>query len=112
MFNYIKFIKLTFWFVSLPVLGVEGTYFLFAHVNPLDSNLFLLSMILWVPMMIVKTQEFQDQVYDDIIEELRNMTSAEFAKRGEEIMGLPHVKNAAIFKEAYRQVYREKYGRK
>ena len=111
MFNYIKFIKLTFWFICLPILGLEAFYFLLKHINPLNSNLFIFSMALWVPMMIVKTKEFQDQAYNDAVEELRSLTSAEFAKRGKEIMNLPPIKNAAIFKEAYRQVYQEKYNR-
>jgi hypothetical protein len=111
MTNYKKIIKLTFWFFCLPFLGLESLYFYYMKIDPFSSNTFIVSLLLIMPMLIIKTDEGFKEAYHGMLEEFREMTSSRFLECESEIMSLPLSRNSAMFKEAYRQVYKEKYGR-
>ena|ERR1700733_3628947 len=112
MIRYDKLIKLSFWFFCLPLVGFEALYFYLNNLNPLESSIFLCSISICFPMMMLKKCEFEDNAYNEMLEEFRNMTTHDFLEREHEIMSLPPLRDSAMFKEAYRQVYEEKMAAK
>jgi hypothetical protein len=108
MEKFHRIIKLTFWTIALPFLGIIATYDFFQKTNPFNSPLFLFAVTLCIPMLILKGSEFQDEAYDNFLDEFRQMTSLEFFEKEKEIMSLPINQNSALIKEAYKQVYKER----
>lgn len=96
--------------MGLPILGVESIYFFIEKINPLSSSLFVNSLFLIVPFLFVKADELRNKLHDDTLVEFRAMTRLELAECEQEVMSLPPSRNSALFKEAYREVYKEKFG--
>lgn len=111
MMNYNKLIKITFWYISFPIVVFEAIYLSYEHLNLLNSNLFLFSILLWVPMIILKSFELENKTYDHLLNEFRNMTLLELIEKNNEIMSLPPFRNSALIKEAYREIFAEKNGK-
>lgn len=111
LFDLQKLVKKLFWLLGLPLTVGAFFYCCWRGTNPFDSLLFSFSFMLCVPMLLLKASEPEESSYQHFLDEFRAMTSSEFFEKEEEIMSSPLNKNMSMIKEAYKHVYKEKYGR-
>lgn len=106
-----KILSKTFWLIALPLFALACMYCYWQNISPLDSLVFWFSLMLCIPMLLLKAFELEEASYQNILAEFRAMTSSDFFEKEEEIMSAPPNRNMSIIKEAYKQVYKERYGR-
>ncbi len=107
----INLIKISFWCFFLPTSGLIALYYLIHHKNPFDNNLFLLAIIFCVPMIIVKTNEMENETFEYHLKCFREMTRFELQEAEQNIRKMILGRQRSMLKEAFCKVYKEKYGR-
>ncbi len=77
-------IKKLFWTVNLPLIVLSLLWCWIQKVNVLDSWVFQLAVVSTVPMLLIKTEETQEQCIAKEIEKFKAMDATEFLNYREE----------------------------
>lgn len=64
-----------------------------------------------MPLLLMKTFAQEDKTIDSLADDFRKMGATEFLSFIDEFRKMPLGKFRAYYKEAYRQVYLERYGK-
>lgn len=111
MEKHASLIKKIFWCISLPFLFVTSVWCFVHQLNPLDNIFFLMAVMTAMPLLLMKTFAQEDKTIDSLADDFRKMGATEFLSFIDEFRKMPLGKFRAYYKEAYRQVYLERYGK-
>lgn len=106
-----KLIKQLFWRLCLPFFFISSVWCLLKGLNPIKSNLFLLSITTMMPMLMVKAHEIQDGLIEKTAIEFSEMGATEFLNFMDEFKKMSLGTYRATTKETYRLEYLRRYNK-
>ena len=107
--KYDLLIRKLFWRFSLPFFLLSTTWCWIIGFDFFQDPLFLISTVLMMPMLMIKTFELQDGIIEKQQQEFMDLSATDFLNFMEEFRKIPLGKYRGICKEAYRQEYFRRY---